>query len=143
MREIADIIKISTKDVRNILNKYLYTKKLCAIWVPHFLTIDQKLQHDDSECISELFQCNQIEFLCRFIIMDEKWIHPIADLQSDWNWAKVTQRSQENKAACDKGKGALSSWQMTDMADLFYEKWIYHYTPESDKGSAECLKNFK
>ena len=76
VREIADIVKISTERVRNILHEHLHMKKLCARWVPRFLTIDQKQQRvDDSERGLKLFQRNPNEFLRRFVTMDETWIH--------------------------------------------------------------------
>ena len=40
VREIAEIVSISTKRVVNILHTYLCMRKLCARWVPRLLTID-------------------------------------------------------------------------------------------------------
>ena len=42
MREIAEIVYISTEHVLNILHTHLCMRKLCARWVPRLLTIDQK-----------------------------------------------------------------------------------------------------
>jgi histone-lysine N-methyltransferase SETMAR len=42
VREIAETIGISKERVRYILHEELYMKKLCARWVPHLLTADQK-----------------------------------------------------------------------------------------------------
>lgn len=76
VREIADIVKISTERVRHILHEHLNMKKLCARWVPRFLTIDQKQQRvDNSEHALELLKGNANEFFRRFVTMDETWIH--------------------------------------------------------------------
>ena len=40
VREIAEIVSISTERVANILNTHLCMRKLCARWVPRLLTID-------------------------------------------------------------------------------------------------------
>lgn len=76
VREIADIVKISTERVRHILHENLGMKKLSARWVPRLLTIDQKQQRiHDSEHGLALFQRNPTEFLRRFVTIDETWIH--------------------------------------------------------------------
>ena len=68
MREIAEIVSISTERVVNIL--------LCARWVPRLFTIDQKgIRVATSEQNLTYFNCNPKEFLHRFATMDETWIH--------------------------------------------------------------------
>ena len=42
VREITEIVSISSERVVNILHTHLYMRKLCARLVPRFLTIDQK-----------------------------------------------------------------------------------------------------
>jgi len=42
VREIAETIGISKERVGYILHEELDMKKLCARWVPHLLTADQK-----------------------------------------------------------------------------------------------------
>ena len=42
VREIAEIVSISTKSVVNSLHKHFCMRKFCARWVPRLLTIDQK-----------------------------------------------------------------------------------------------------
>ena len=40
------------------------------------LTVDQKLQRvDNSERCLQLFQLNKLEFLRKYVTMDEPWIH--------------------------------------------------------------------
>ena len=45
VREIAEIVSISTERVVNILHTHLCMRKFCARWVPRLLTIDQKRIH--------------------------------------------------------------------------------------------------
>jgi len=60
----------------SILHEQLDMKKLSARWVPHLLNVDHK-----RDCVTiskqrlEIFQRNPDEFLRRFIIVDEIWIH--------------------------------------------------------------------
>lgn len=72
LRDIVDIVNISSKRVFNILHEYLDIKKLSAKWVPRFLTIDQKRNRvTTSKQVLELLQRNPIDFWRRFIT----WIH--------------------------------------------------------------------
>jgi histone-lysine N-methyltransferase SETMAR len=51
-------------------------RKLCARWVPHLLTEDQKCTRMKiSEQCLEHFNKNKTDFMRRFITMDETWIH--------------------------------------------------------------------
>lgn len=51
-------------------------RKLCSKRVPCLLTVDQKQQRiDDSERYLEMLQCNNKDFLIRYITMDKTWIH--------------------------------------------------------------------
>jgi histone-lysine N-methyltransferase SETMAR len=76
VREIAETIGISKERVGYILHGELDMKKLCALWVPHLLTADQKrTRMKTSEQCLERFNKNETDFVCRFITMDETWIH--------------------------------------------------------------------
>jgi hypothetical protein len=76
VHEIAGIIDISKKHVCYILHEELDMKKLCAIWVPCLLTADQKrTRMKISEQCLERLNKNKTNFVCRFITMDETWIH--------------------------------------------------------------------
>ena len=58
-------------------------RKLCLIWVPRLLTVDQKqLRVDNSERCLQLFQHNKKEFLQKYATMDETWIQHFT-LESD------------------------------------------------------------
>ena len=76
MREIAEIVSISTGRVVNTLHTHLCLRKVCAIWVPQLLAIDQKrIRVTPSEQNLVCFNRNPKEFLHRFVTMDETWIH--------------------------------------------------------------------
>jgi histone-lysine N-methyltransferase SETMAR len=75
-REIAENISISKEHVGHILHEELDMKNLCAGWVPHLLTADQKhTRMKISEQCSKRFNKNKTDFVHRFIILDETWIH--------------------------------------------------------------------
>jgi len=76
VKEIADILKISAGSVHTIIHEHLGMKKLFSKWVPRLLTVEQKQQRiDDSERCLELFNRNKMDFLRRYVTMDETWIH--------------------------------------------------------------------
>jgi len=76
VRENAETIGISEECVGYILHEELVMKKLCARWVPHLLTADQKCTRlKISEQCLERFNKNRTDFVRRFITMDETWIH--------------------------------------------------------------------
>jgi len=74
--EIAETIGFSKECVGYILHEELNMKKLCARWVPCLLTADQKCTRMKiSEQCLECFNKNKTDFVCRFVTMDEIWIH--------------------------------------------------------------------
>jgi len=74
VHEIAETIGISKEHVGYILHEELDMKKLCARWVPRWLTADQKRTHMKiSEQCLDHFNKNKTDFVRRFITMD--WIH--------------------------------------------------------------------
>ena len=76
VREIAEIVSISTERVVNILHTHLCMRRLFARWVPRFLTIDQKRIHvTTSEQNLAYFNHNPKESLRRFVTINETWIH--------------------------------------------------------------------
>jgi len=76
MREMAENIGISKERVGYILHEELDMKKIYARWVPRLLTADQKCtcMKVPEQCL-EHFNKNKTDFVCRFISMDETWIH--------------------------------------------------------------------
>ena len=77
VREIAEIVSISTERVVNILHTHFFMRKLCVRWVPRLLSIDQKrIRVTTLEENLAYFNGNSKEFLRRFVTMDETWIHP-------------------------------------------------------------------
>lgn len=74
--EIAEASGISHERAHNILHEHLGMRKLTARWVPRFLTIEHKRVRVNfsKECL-ERFKCDTIDFLHRFVTVDEIWIH--------------------------------------------------------------------
>ena len=76
VRELANMVGISKSAVHRILSENLDMRKLCSRWVPRFLTMEQKQRREDVsvKCLA-MFYSNKADFLCRFITMDETWVH--------------------------------------------------------------------
>ena len=91
LHEIAEELKMSGCSVFTILHKHLSMRKLCSKWVLCLLTVDQKQHVDNTECCLQLFQHNKKEFLCKYMTIDETWIHhftPESNQQSaEWTAA--------------------------------------------------------
>jgi histone-lysine N-methyltransferase SETMAR len=99
VREIAETIGISKDRVGYILHEELDRKKLCARWLPHLLTADQKYTRMKiSEQCLEHCNKNKTDFVQRrFITMDETWIHhytPESKQQSKQWTEPVVQRQR-------------------------------------------------
>lgn len=76
VRELAEAAGISTERIHYILHQELHMKKICARWVPRLLTPEQKRirMRTSLECL-ELFKKDSMDFLRRFVTVDETWIH--------------------------------------------------------------------
>jgi len=67
---------ISNDHIHNLLHEHLHMKKLSARWMPRLLTVDQtRIQMNVSKEYLDMFVRNLTDFLRRFIIVDETWIH--------------------------------------------------------------------
>ena len=73
--EISQATGISPTSVFRILTNYLHRRKICAQWVPHFLTAEQK--HKCLQTATLLKQRLNTEgqaFLYRIVSIDEMWV---------------------------------------------------------------------
>ena len=76
VRKIVETTGISQDTVFSILHKKLGVKKISARWVSRLLSEENKRNRVvDSEAILALFRRNPDEFLRRYIIVAESWIH--------------------------------------------------------------------
>lgn len=116
VRELAELVDISSERVHNILHQHLDMNKLCARWVPRLLTLDQKRRRmDDSTDCLQRFNRNKSEFLRRYITVDETWVHhytPETKEQSK-EWRKTGERPPK------KAKTVLSAGKV--MATVFWD----------------------
>jgi histone-lysine N-methyltransferase SETMAR len=88
VREVAEAIGISKECAGYILHEELDMKKLCARWVPHWLTAVQKrIRMKISEQCLERFNKNKTDFVRRFITVDETWIHHYTPESKQWTEA--------------------------------------------------------
>ena len=76
VRDIAYCTGISDGSVQTILKKRLDLRKVCARWVPHLLTEEQKTQC--LKCARELlktYKTFKAVIVGLFLTGDETWIH--------------------------------------------------------------------
>ena len=116
LREITEELEMSKSIVFIILHENLSMRKLCSNWVLHLLTVNQKQQHvNDSEYCWQLFQCNKMEFLCKYVTMDETWI-PHFTLESNRLSAEWTAAGE----SCPKWPKTQSSADKV-LASIFWD----------------------
>ena len=76
VKDIASCTGISEGNLQTILTKRLVMRKVCARWVPHFLTEKQKTQR--LKCARELLKtykgCNS-RVISNLLTGDEIWVH--------------------------------------------------------------------
>ena len=76
VKDVASCTGISEGSVQTILKRRLDLRKVCARWVPHLLTEEQKTQR--SKCARELLKtykdCNSL-VISNLLISDETWVH--------------------------------------------------------------------
>ena len=76
VKDIASCTGISEGSVQTILKKCLDLRKVCARWVPHLLTEEQKTQR--LKCARELLKtyegCNS-QVISSLLTGDETWVH--------------------------------------------------------------------
>ena len=76
LKDIASCTGISEGSEQTILKKLLDLRKVCARWVPHLLTEEQKTQR--LKCVRELLKtykgCNS-PVISNLLTGDETWVH--------------------------------------------------------------------
>ena len=76
VKDIASCTGISEGSMQTILKKRLYLRKVCAKWVPHLLTEEQKTQR--LKCAREFLNtykgCNS-RVISNLLTGDETWVH--------------------------------------------------------------------
>ena len=83
LRKIAEELKISEGSLITILHECLSMRKLCSKWVLCLLIVNQNCV-DDSEHYLQLFQHNKEKLLCKYVTMDETWIHHFTPESAEW-----------------------------------------------------------
>ena len=72
--EIASAVKLSETTVHRILHNRLNMRKVCARWVPHLLTHEQKQMRVNC-CRQLLKMCESKNILTTMVTVDEIWVH--------------------------------------------------------------------
>ena len=129
VREVAEIVSISTEHVVNILHTHLCMRKLCARWVPQLLAIDQKrIRVTISEKNLAYFNRNTKKFLRRFVTMDETRIHhyTLESREGSKQWVKP----DESAPKCPKTQQLAGKV----MASVFWDTHGVIFIDYLDKG---------
>ena len=76
VKDIASCTGISEGSVQTILKKHLDLRKVCARWVPHLLTEEQKTQclKYAGELLKTYKGCNR-RVISNLLTGDETWVH--------------------------------------------------------------------
>ena len=91
--EISQAAKISQKSLFRIFTKDLQKRKICARWVPHYLTTEQKQKRlEFVTLLKQRFNVEGQAFLYRIFSIDETWVTDFEpDLKSQSNeWRSPT-----------------------------------------------------
>ena len=84
VKDIATCTCISEGSVQTILKRHLDLRKICARWVPHLLTEEQKTQC--LKCARELLKtyksCNS-QVISNVLTSDETWVHMFEPQRAD------------------------------------------------------------
>ncbi|XP_020282790.1 histone-lysine N-methyltransferase SETMAR-like [Pseudomyrmex gracilis] len=115
LRDIAEIVDISSERVHNILHEHLNMKKLCTQWVPRLLTLDQKQRRMDvsTECLQR-YKRNPKDFLSRFVTVGETWVHHYTpDVKEQW--------TETDQPAPKKAKMIPSTGNSKVIATVFWD----------------------
>ena len=88
VKDIASCTGTSEGSVQTILKKRLDLRKVCAKWVPHLLTEEQKTQC--LKCARELLKtykgCNS-RVISNLLTDDETWVHMFEPQRNkQWKW---------------------------------------------------------
>lgn len=76
VREISEVMRISTERARQILVNVLGMSKVSARWIPHLLTQEQKhVQCQISRDFLARFEKYMPDFFRQFVTTDETYIH--------------------------------------------------------------------
>ena len=109
VRDVASCTGISEGSVQTILKKLLVLRKVCARWVPHLLTEEQKTQC--LKCARELLKtykgCNSW-VISNLLTGDETWVHMFEPQRRADN--KQWKRKDQKRPCIAKRK--ISSKQM-------------------------------
>ena len=110
VKDIANCIGISEGSVQTILKKRLDLRKVCARWVPHLLTKEQKTQN--LKCARELlktYKCCNSRVISNLLTGDETWVHMFEAQRRADN--KQWKRKDKKKRPCI-AKRTISSKKM-------------------------------
>lgn len=126
LREIVEETGVSKGTVISILHDKLGMKKMCARWVPHLLSADNKRNRVvSSMALLERMRRNPDEFLRRLVTVDETWIHhytPETKEQSK-QWIVKGERAPK-KAKTVKSAGKVMATVFWDARGIIFIDYL-------------------
>ena len=129
LRGIAETLKISEGIAFTIFYESLGMRKLFSKRVPRLLTPDQKQQRiEDSERCLQLFKRGKKDFLCRYVTMDDTWIHHYTPktkrLSAEWTAAGESRPKRPK----------TQQWAGKVMASVFWDMHVILFIKYFKKG---------
>jgi len=126
VREKADDCGISVGSCDAILMDNLHMKRVCAKFVPRFLTDDQREQHQTIVGYLLECPCEDVQFLKNIVTGDESWVYgydPETKQQSSQWKGSLSQRP--------KGRQVRSKTKVMSLAFFDSEGIVHHeYAPD-------------
>ena len=125
VRELGEIVSISSEHVVNILHTYLCMRKLCSRWVLRLLKIDQKcICVTTSEQNLAYFNRNPKDFLRRPVMVGETWIHhyTLESREGSKQWVKPGESALKRSKTQKSAKKVMTSvfWDARGMIFIDY-----------------------
>jgi len=148
----------SCRDFTNIsiayFNKRLEKIKICARWVPHFLTAEQKQKRlEIATLLKQRYNVEGQAFLYRNIAIDERWVSDFEpELKSQSNeWKSLTSPRPKTSTSAVKGQANddLCLWSPrnhygrvpcgTSVTAVYYRDWMQKLRKKVHKNRPDLL----
>ena len=144
VERIADIMNISVGSAHHILKDELKLNRVCARWVPHFLTTEQMKKRVEKCSEWKKMLRNDPNFLDRVITADETWAYywdPKTKIESS-TWKHVDS-PRATKVRQSKSAGKVMIITFFDCRGLVYQHEVPSKTTVNANYYVEVLKQLR
>lgn len=145
VRQIAEALGISIGSVHSILHEKLGLSKVCARWVPRFLTNDQKQNRTQlSLALFHRFTADPDDFKFRIVTGDETWVYHYdpETKQQSMQWVSTGSRPPV-KAKVIKSAGKVMLTLFWDAAGWIHVDWLPPKTTITGPYYAKVLSDLR